>query len=221
MNINLFFEFFNSKHFNRQEEFDFCIKTNINSKLFNNIYAITNTNDIPLYLLKAEKQNKIKIIKTNSERLEYQQVFEISNKLTKDNDINLLCNTDIWFDDTINLLHNKMTLEIAIGLSRWYPSDDYYMINGFHMDGKAAPESNDTWGWLGKCKVTNGTFPIGYTGCDCRIMKCFEEAGYRVYNPAKSVKTWHKHAARGINPPTVPGPYWVGPKEHHTIEDLK
>jgi hypothetical protein len=219
--MNLFFEFFNSKSVARQEEFDFCIKSNINSNLFNNIYAITNSKNIPSYLMDAQIKNKLQIIYTDSNRLQYQEVFELSNKLTKDNEINLICNTDIWFDETINLLKDKMSPEIAIGLSRWYTPDDYYMITGFHMDGKAAPESNDTWGWLGKCKVTNGTFPIGYYACDVRIMKCFEEAGYRVYNPAKSIKTWHKHVGRGQNPPTVPGPYWVGPKEHHTLEDLK
>lgn len=219
--MNLFFEFFNSKNLIREEEYTYCINKNINSGLFNNVYAITNCKSLPLYLLKAKTENKIKIIETESPRLSYDEVFRISDKLTSPTDINLMCNTDIWFDETIHLLKEKMTPEIAIGLSRWYPEDDYYMINGFHHGGKAAPGSNDTWGWVGKCKVTNGTFPIGYTACDCRIMKCFEEAGYRVYNPAKSIKTWHKHKHRGMPPPEVPGPYWDAPKEHHTIEEVK
>jgi hypothetical protein len=155
------------------------------------------------------------------ERTNYQNIFNM-REASLVNDINIIANADIFFDESIKLLDDKVTDEIAIGLSRWYPEDDYYYINGFHNNGKAAVESNDVWAWKGKCKVINANFPIGYYACDGRIMQCFVEAGYRVYNPANDVKVWHKHKYRsGSNPPVVPGPYWKGPEKHHNLEDVQ
>lgn len=234
--MNLYFEYFYCEDEQRRSEFDFCIQSNINSKLFKNINAVVPCGKIPLYLLEAEKRNEITLhfdksnilqledgifVNSDQKRTTFQQIFDLSDISTQDKDINIVCNLDIWFDDSINLLQGRINQDIAIGLSRWYPEDDHYMVTGCHMDGKAAPGSNDVWAWVGKCKVKNGDFFLGYTACDCRIMKCFEEAGYRVYNPAKSIKTWHKHKGRGPTPPEVPGPYWKSPSDHHSIEDVK
>jgi len=210
---NLFVEYIKTNNEHRQSEFDFCLKHNIQSKLFDNIYVITGE-DIPFFSPRVFR------IFPYGDRTNYQNIFDM-REASLENDINIIANSDIYFDDTIKLIDDKVTDEIALGLSRWYPSDDYYYVNGFHHNGKAAVESNDVWIWKGKCKVKNGDFPIGYYACDGRIMQCFIEAGYRVYNPAHDVKVWHKHKYRsGSNPPTVSGPYWKGPSDHHYLKDV-
>lgn len=210
---NLFVEYIKTNDLYRQSEYEYCLKRNIESNLFDNIYVITQ------YELPVINYN-VYILPLFGYRTNYQNIFDLPEASNSD-DLNFISNSDIWFDETINLLTNKITNEIAIGLSRHYPEDDYYFINGFHHDGKAAPESNDVWCWKGKCRVQNAKFPVGYYACDGRIMQCFVEAGYRVYNPAKDVKIWHKHKYRsGHNPPTVPGPYWKGPVEHHSLEEV-
>jgi hypothetical protein len=211
---NLFVEYIKTPDNHRQDEYDFCLKNNARLDYFDNIYVITE-HDLPIFSMKITK------IYPYGDRTNYQNIFNMK-EASSPGDLNFIANSDIYFDETISLLDSKITDEIAVGLSRWYPDDDSYMINGWHMDGKAAPESNDVWIWKGKSKVKNGDFPIGYYSCDLRIMQCFVEAGYRVYNPAKDVKVWHKHKYRsGGNPLNVPGPYWKGPEEHHNIEDVK
>jgi hypothetical protein len=211
---NLFIEYFKSSNEHRQSEYDFCLTNNVKLNYFDNIFVITR-DTLPVF------SSKITKIFPFGERTNYQNIFDMIEASYPD-DINMIANGDIYFDKTISLIDSKMTEEVAIGISRTYPIDDYYFVNGFHKNGRAAVGSNDVWVWKGKCKVNNGNFPIGYYSCDCRIMQCFVEAGYRVYNPAKSIKVWHKHKYRsGKNPPNVPGPYWNGPEDHHSIEDVK
>ena len=210
---NLFIEYIKTSDQHRQSEYDYCLKYNSRLDYFDNIFVLTEY-PLPVFSMKTIR------IFPYGDRTNYQHIFNMA-EASKPDDLNFIANSDIFFDDTISLLDDVVTDEIAIGISRTYPEDDFYFVNGFHADGRAAPESNDVWCWRGKCKVKNGDFPIGYYACDGRIMKCFEEAGYRVYNPAKDVKVWHKHKYRsGGNPPKVPGPYWIGPVEHHTIEDI-
>ena len=214
---NLFVEFLNTNNRERQKEYDDTLSINNQLNYFDNIYIIKDKNVVLPF-----QSDKFKIILQQNDRTTYQFVFDLP-EAQNDNDINILANSDIYFDNSINLINDKITEEIAIGLSRWYlPNDTAYLAAGHHMHGRAAPESNDVWIWKGKNKVQNGNFPIGYYSCDCRIMQCFVEAEYRVYNPAISIKTWHNHITRPTSiPPNVEGPYWKGPENHHTIGDVK
>lgn len=211
---NLFVEYIKTDNQHRQSEYDFCLINNAKLKYFDNIFVITKE-ELPVF------SSKITKIYPFGERTKYQDIFNLE-EASNPEDLNFIANSDIYFDYSILELDEKVTDEIAIGLSRWYPEDDHYFINGFHQNGRAAPESNDVWVWRGKSKVKNGDFPIGYYSCDLRIMQCFVEAGYRVYNPAKDVRVWHKHKFRGYGiPPNVPGPYWKGPDDHHCLEDVR
>jgi hypothetical protein len=102
--------------------------------------------DLPIFSMKITK------IYPYGDRTNYQNIFNMKEASSPD-DLNFIANSDIYFDETISLLDSKITDEIAVGLSRWYPDDDYYKINGYHTNGRAAPESNDVWVWRGKCKV--------------------------------------------------------------------
>ena len=210
---NLFVDYFPCKDNHRKSEYEFCLKKNSELDYFDNIYLITNIE--PPF-----SSPKFKTIPCFRDRTFYQDIFNLD--IFTDDSINMIANSDIYFDESISKVDNVLTNEVALGLSRTYPKDDFYIKVGFHHNGKASPGSNDVWIWRGKCKVKNGNFEVGYTACDCRIMQCFVEADYRVYNPAKSIQVWHKHTIRkGDGPPRVDGPYWHSPNDHHTIEDVK
>lgn len=211
---NLFVEYIKVKDNNRQSEFDYCYFNYLKNDYFDNIYVITKE-QLP------EINDKVHIIQPIGNRTNYQTIFNLP-ETHGDDKLNFISNSDIYFDDSIKLLDNKITNDIAIGISRTYPEDDFYFINNFHVNGKAAPGSNDVWCWRGKSKVTNADFPIGYTASDCRIMQCFIEAGYKVYNPAIDISIWHKHKERGKPiPPSINGPYWIAPEKHHKLDDIK
>ena len=233
--FNLYCEYFYSESEERRLEYDYCVTKNINSGIFDNIFLYVASGLIPSYLLDYESAGKVRLIYDRSlsesrdndvfcdspiKRTTFKDLFSLSDGFCRADDINVICNLDIWFDDSIKLLDGRLSPEIAIGLSRWYESDDHYMVAGLHMDGKAAPGSNDVWAWMGECRLKDADFCIGYTACDSKLMRSFLDHGYRVYNPAKSIRTWHRHKGRGPTPPMVDGPYWDVPLDHNTIEEV-
>jgi len=213
---HLYVDYFKCRDSNRQEEYDYCLRKNVQLGYFDRIFLVSSVSKSELPI----QNNNIEIIMPVDNRTSFQFMFNLSN-YSKD-DINYIANSDIFFDESIQKIDNVMTHEVALGISRTYLPEDSYLEKGFHINGKAAPGSNDVWVWKGRCKVENAHFNIGYYSCDCRIMQCFVEAGYRVYNPAASITIWHKHKQRKAgNPPNVPGPYWNSPEKHHTIEEVK
>lgn len=177
--IKLFYNYYKDSNNERRKEIDFCFQKNIENKFIN--------------LIIIESQN----------RLTYNDFFKKINKLSEDEDINIICNSDIFFDDTIALVNNIKSKE-AYALTRSEISS-----NGtsefFHR-----PDSQDTWIVRGQVKNVDGDFLLGKRGCDNRIAYEFRKAGYDIYNPSQSIKTYHLHNSNirtYTNHDVIPGPY--------------
>lgn len=133
----------------------------------------------------------------------YTSFFNKINEISTDDDINVICNSDIFFDETIKLAENIKPNEMY-ALLRWE-----YQIN------KTAklferPDSQDTWIFRGKINNVYGDFTLGIRGCDNRIAHEFSKAGYSVLNPCRSIKSYHVHNSNIRNytmKDVVPPPY--------------
>ena len=178
--IRLFYNYYQDDNPIRRKEIDFCFKKNLENKIVNTIII--------------ESQTK----------LTYNDFFEKINKtITNDDDINIICNSDIFLDDTIELA-NKIQDKQVFALSRW----DWYENQApvfFHRQ-----DSQDTWIFRGPAININGSFTLGKRGCDNRIAYEFQRAGYQVINVGKTIKTFHVHNSNIRNysfNDVVPGPY--------------
>jgi hypothetical protein len=127
----------------------------------------------------------------NPSRMTYQDLFDKINDLTNDNDINVISNLDIYFDDSILML-NRIRTNQFIALSRY----DIFEDGSIHFDGPKQ-FSQDTWAWRGKNKISNANFYLGVYACDNRIAAEAQLAGYNVTNPCRSIKTYHLHLTVG------------------------
>ena len=115
----------------------------------------------------------------------YDFFFKKVNEVTELDDINIICNSDIFFDDTIKYVeHIKHKEFYAILRWEWQP-------NGARLTER--PDSQDTWIWRGKVENVFGDFSLGIRGCDNRIAHEFNKAGYKIINPAKTIRTYHVH----------------------------
>lgn len=161
--INLFQNFYTEKNILRKKEIDTCMANNST-----NIYL----NFIPI---ESEK------------RLTFSDMFSFINQISSDDDINIISNLDIFFDDSI-LKTLEMNSEEAFALSRWEVG-----IHG-NVIFSDRDDSQDTWIVKGKVKNVFGDFNLGFCGCDNRIAHEFVSAGYRLSNPSKTIKTFHLHA---------------------------
>jgi len=185
--IRLFYNYYFDQDIRRRAELDRCKQVNLENKLLNVI-----------------------IIDTSSQSMEkptYNFFFNKINEITGDDDINIISNSDIYFDDSIALVE-KMTSNQVYALSRWNVNRQGN-VELFNRE-----DSQDTWIIKGKVKPVYGDFHLGRPGCDNRIAHEYKVAGYEVLNPSKTIKSFHLHnsGVRRYNTAhTVPPPYLTLP----------
>ena len=179
--IRLFYNYYEDKHPSRKREIDMCLQKNLENRHLTTI-----------------------IIETPGKPT-YDYFFEQINKVTGPDDINIICNSDIFFDDTIVHAHNIKDKEMY-ALLRW----EWH--HPLHITFHERPDSQDTWIVKGKVEGVNGNFTLGVRGCDNRIAYEFQNSGYTVINPAKTIKTYHVHNSMIRNytmADVVPPPYFT------------
>ncbi len=123
-----------------------------------------------------------------SRRPSYEDYFRIINERSGPDDIHIIANTDIFFDERIGVLHHLNWADTCLALTRWNVREDASVALFERND------SQDVWVFKGPVKPVTGDFPIGVPFCDNRILYELLRAGYRVLNPAFSIRCYHLHA---------------------------
>jgi hypothetical protein len=190
--FNLFITYYKDQNPRRQKELDFCLMHNLKNPLLNTIVF--------------ERQD----------RLPFSFYFGKINKISSNDDINIIANSDIYFDDTLKLAEN-INANNCYALSRWDDTPDG-KSNFFHRE-----DSQDVWIFKGKIKNNLfGDFLLGLCGCDNRLAFEISKAGYKISNPGLSIRAHHYHMSHIRNyimrdkRYIVPGPYmkvepcWLG-----------
>lgn len=149
--------------------------------------------------LKIKDSSNHKIIRVKG-RETFGDYFKQINKHSAPEDINIICNSDIYFDKSIDRVKNINPNE-CFALSRW---DDNKLYN--------RKDSQDAWIFKGKVKKIFGDFFLGLPGCDNRIAHEIDKVGYEMSNPSLSIRANHLHNSGVRNytrskKETVPGPY--------------
>lgn len=193
----------------RYNEMIKALRNNINNKFIEKIYLL---NEKKINLDSINSENKIKqiIIK---KRLTYKKAIDFSANTFDSNTIVILCNSDIWFDNTLKKITNYNLNDTVITLSRYNIKEDnsYELFN--------VKYSQDSWIFKNPLKLQyNYNFELGTPGCDNRIawvLKNSKKNGkfYNVLNPALTIKSYHEHKNnfRNYNRPTIPKPYYHVP----------
>lgn len=158
--INLFVQVYQSGNEKRQKELDACLQ--INKSL--------NINGVPFF----------NIVEVN-ERLTFNQMF----KLFIPNEINIIANSDIYFDETILQVRWIQNKE-CYALSRW----DYYNERAVLHNRK---DSQDVWVFNGLVAENIGNYNLGVAGCDNKIAYELHTNGYKITNPSKTIHSIHLH----------------------------
>jgi len=200
--INLFTSYYKDKNSERQKEIDFCLDKNISNGFIDKIYILSETDDVPF------TNNKLKIIP--HKRPTFKDFFNIINEFTKEDDINILTNTDIFLDETIKDVKNIINNNMLLSLLRW----EYKETPKVEI---MRSDCQDTWIWLGKMKELDySDFYLGKLGCDNRIAWEFKNKGFILRNPCSIIKTYHTHNTNIRNYKET----LVGQKEHINNKDV-
>jgi len=186
MEVNLFTQYYLDSNFDRQNE------------LFNSLIANT-LNNFKNIILLVENDEVLEIVKNHfpfcqsiniGKRASFNDFFAIMDEDDYSNDINILSNSDIFFDD-LDIIKNyiaNVPTNICLALSRY----DY------HSNANIVPflraDSQDTWIFNGNPKIhTQLEYGMGIAGCDNRLAYDIQAHGYNVINPSHTIKTYHLH----------------------------
>ena len=180
--INLFTTYYNEENNFRKQELLSCMQKNILNKTISKI-TIFNEGESLAYLAPT----KIKEVFIEK-RPTYRDFINYINANSNPDDINIIANTDIFFDKNLEVLKYINLNNTCLALSRWDTTDTIrpklYNRN----------DSQDAWVFKGFIKqCLKADFPLGVPRCDNRLMYRLQEAGYKVLNPAFSIKVFHVH----------------------------
>ena len=183
----------------RQKELDFCLNLNRESGYFNEVINFEG-------------------------RVTYNDFFKECANYPED--VNILANTDIYFNETILKVREIQNNECYC-ITRWEgDGDNIVRFKDKHGYNNEAKEkySQDVWVIKGKARQVHGAFHLGVPGCDNRICHELIMAKYSVSNPCEKIQCIHKHSdkERSYNIPRgyhnrVPPPYkFIEPGDEST-----
>ena len=188
---------YNEQQENRLSEYLFCLEKNYKSNLFEKIYILYDTskgqNDKINNLI---SNNIFKVIYIN-QRPTYTDFFKIASKELDKDEIVCICNTDIYFDKTINLVKKYCLDNKFIVLTKWTLFEDG-RVERFQKE-RSGSGSADAWIFKNNIKKFNTDFKLGVARCDGRLS--FEAMTNKidVINPCLDIKTYHVHNTGFIN----------------------
>ena len=216
--IYLYTQYYRDKNADRQAEIDACLQANLDHQ---DIAGVT-----VLYEAASgvEPPEHPKIRRVPIEHLEgrhasgrptFSQMLEVVCQASGPDDVNIICNSDIYFDSSVVDAEQLQAGECYC-LGRWdVKGEESWLWN--------VPFGQDAWFFRGKPQRIEADFPFGYPGCDNRFAWECRKAGYRVLNPCRCLRALHLHASGIRNYPAnqvqdpglvdrIPRPYlWISP----------
>ncbi len=183
-NIHVICQYFKAKTQQRCGELLSCIKNNLNNNLIHKVHLLLDSDiEVPITHSKL-------IIYNHNKWLTYKDAWDYANNNIPDDNIVILCNTDIYFDDSLRKLSTVSLSNTLLSLLRYNVHKD-----GTHSIFGPRTDSQDSWICKTPCKqlVNDMTdIPLGKPGCDNRIAWILSnELGIKVYNPCYDIKSYH------------------------------
>jgi len=121
-------------------------------------------------------------------RQTYDDAIAWANELAADDDVSIVANCDIF-----------LPLESILQIEQALRPNEVFCLTRYEIGHGGVPKlydtdaSQDVWTWRGKLKgVTHGDF-FGVPGCENRFAHRLQQAGYKVLNPSRTIKTFHFH----------------------------
>lgn len=188
--INLHINYFECNLKERDDEILDSLNKNLQLNIFNKIFIYIE--DLKFKnKLNSFDNDKIKILYCG-ERPTFQTIFNLSNFLTSDNDINVLANSDIIFDETIKLVQNIQS-NFFYCLTRYEDNKLFWIKNEDDLFSLRFTYSQDAWVWTGKSKFIESNFYMGQPGCDNKLAYDAAHLRYILINPCFDIKIHHNH----------------------------
>lgn len=187
--VTQFFKHRDTKRFNEIKE---CLIKNCANPHIDKIILI-NEKDYSSEFNTIKGAKKIQQV-ISGQRLTYANFLQCVNDAVPHNVFTILCNADIYFEDSIVDLHKINMNDRMFGLLRWDVD-----VNGISKIFGPRADSQDTWIFLSdsikerKWDYNKFNFQLGQAGCDNAFAGHILRQKFVISNPAISFKTYHLH----------------------------
>lgn len=187
MKVNLFVAVYSESHRGRKNELEFCLNKNISNLSIDRVYILLEPG--------AEHVNtssKEIVINTDT-RVTYKYFFQTINSVTEPDDINIIVNSDIYFEAVdIEKIKISLTPQKCFALAR------YDIDRDLRPTFVNRSDSQDSWCFCGPVRHDQFEcdFRLGKPGCDNRIAHELKNAGYDISNPSKNIRSFHLHTTQ-------------------------
>ncbi len=173
--------YYRSSESEREEENMQCLIKNLDHPLIDKVHLFLQSSDRP----NLSKHDKLHFVE-HYKRPTFSELFVYGNSLGG-NVIKIIANSDIYFDNSLQLSIKALKKWDILALTRWDLKEngslDFY--NNF--------KSQDVWIFSKHIEKGIGDFHIGRHGCDNRLAFQFKKYGYRISNPSFTIKIIHLH----------------------------
>lgn len=180
--MKLLIEYYKSLNTQRNEEYIFTLKKNIENVYITDIYVFIDDISLTLDL----KHDKLHIIYIDNRYTFYD--FFIFSKENFLSEKVILANSDIFFDDTLEYIENFDLSGKIVTLTRYEYNTT--TAESVYSDSDC---SQDVWGFCGGMVIEDSNFLLGTLGCDNRIAYLANEQEILIRNPSLTIKSYHVH----------------------------
>lgn len=203
----------------RRREIDECLQRNIDCRAIDRIVLLTEHDSDLEHRRTAPASPKIRWVDlpARSGRVRYADFVDAANRYTTTPwDFNIIANSDVFFDDSLEVLRPLDLFGTCIALSRWE------WKNG-RAESLAGDNSQDCWIFQGPIRpLADGSdFEIGRFGCDWHFAWVLRHNDYTLLNTPYDVRHYHIHdSSYRDNGVMTPGPY-VQHVPYRRLEDCR
>lgn len=201
--LHLITQWYRDKDETRQVELEYCFRMHLTSP-FDRITVLVHARDTIITDNRITPvggnsvswgDERFHILVTNINRPTFGDLFQAAQE-SKDDTVTVIANSDIVFDRTSERLRH-LPKSHAIALTRW----NVHRFTGTNTnlaDCSLQPDpfgSQDVWAIRGSIPLALTAIPFapGVIGCDLALGARLIEAGYELFNPALTIKSYHVH----------------------------
>ena len=180
--IHLFTCWYDAGNPVRQTELEECLRRNLANQHIKQVVLWKDSGSVPV------RESKL-LVCEKTRQPTFDDLFALANTICAGNDIAVIANTDIWFDDTVALAGNIGSNDCYALLRR---EEDCKLLS---WEGVPREDSQDAWIFRAPISLVNADFSPGRPSCDNALAYRFWKHGYDCSNPARSIHIHHLHAS--------------------------
>lgn len=194
--IHLIVQYFQTTDADRQDEFDYCVKANLENPSIAKIHCLVEADTkVPDWLSSHAKYVEFRVIT----RLTYRMAFDYANRVLA-GQVCAIANLDIFLDQTSkwDTLPSLFDMSIVLCLAR-HEFDGESSTKDKGLQNLAYATAQDCWVFQSPVFVKDCDFALGKLGCDNAIAHRFRISGYIPVNAQDDYKVHHLDICRAKN----------------------